>query len=634
MADKTLTDVVNELRKQNATLVSVKDRLESEAKEREEYNKQLARDAEEKKRKDREKERESKTKGGPKTFLGGVGAGVLDLVPGGNTISDFFNKAMQFIFGAGTLAALRTGFGRLLGRGLIISGLSYLWETFNTEVFDGFYNLLNKYAPESITNWFNENRGTVQSDVDKAVNRGLFGLILGKKIGFLVFAGSLVGDFFTRALENNGYIDANGTATSDFINKMLGTNFEVPNSFFVEYGSILAMLLLPSVIGPLFRGLLFVGGGALKMGAGAAVGGVKLLPKLYNNLKTSLKTSFGKGLGIGLVIGLTGEAAAAAIEAFTGSEDYANIVRDSTNLAMAGALFGIRGLIIGSLVGLAWAGARIIAKIFDGHQEELYKSLDEQAIIAAAEYQDAARNKDYKKMAEAAEKMSRIVQDSRPGEGKEKLADLLEGYASDLTQLQVAGQLDDESISILNALKGRTETIQARNELNQTGMLASPKLIERLKESGIQEAIMRGVEGGFEGEELIKAVENVLGRNLGLLYSELSPEDKRSLAELIARRAEEGTLNTIEELFNPKSPMTFHEARKARLRGVVLDSIDPYYFEDVKNKSPIIMNTTDASTKVSNQQSMVTNNGPVVDMSDHMIYQPGGGFTSNYRQLN
>ena len=80
--------------------------------------------------------------------------------------------------------------------------------------------------------------------------------------------------------------------------------------------------------------------------------------------------------------------------------------------------------------------------------------------------------------------------------------------------------------------------------------------------------------------------------------------------------------------------MTFHEARKARLRGVVLNSIDPYYFEDVKNKSPIIMNTTDASTNVSNQQSMVTNNGPVVDMSDHMIYQPGGGFTSNYRQLN
>lgn len=634
MADKTLTDVVNELRKQNTTLVSVKDRLDSEARERKLYNEQLARDAEESKRKNAERERESKRKAGPKTFTGAIGAGMLDVLPFGNTIADFFGRAMSFIFGAGTLAALRTGFGRLLGRGLIISGLSYLWNTFNTEVFDGFYNLLNKYAPESITNWFNENRGTIQADVDKAANRGLFGLLFGKKIGALVFAGSLVGDFFTKALENNGYIDANGTATSDFINKMLGTNFDVPNSFFVEYGSILAMLLLPSVIGPLFRGLLFVGGGALKMGASAAAGGVKLLPRLYNNLKTSLKTTFGKGLGIGLAVGLTGKAAALAIESFTGSEEYANIVRDSTTLAMTGAFFGIPGLITASLVGLAWAGARIIAKIFDDHQEELYKSLDEQAIIAAAEYQDAARNKDYKKMAEAAEKMSRIVQDSRPGKGKERLAELLEGYASDLSQLQIAGELDDESIAILNTLKGRTETIQAQNKIDQTGMLISPEREIALKAATAQLTNLQNLVKRHENIslELISSGVAAALQDEGLMYT-MSPTELNKMIDIISNSIKEGTFTTIEELFNSNS--TFHEARKAKLGGVVLHSIDPYYFEDVKNRSPIVMNQTDASTNVvSSPQTMVTNNGPVVDMSDHMIYQPGGGFTSNYRLLN
>lgn len=616
MADKTLTDVVNELRKQNSTLVSVKDRLDSEARERKLYNEQLARDAEESKRKSAEKERESKRKDGPKTFTGAIGAGMLDVIPFGNTLADFFGKAMGFIFGAGTLAALKTGFGRLLGRGIIVGGLSYLWNTFNKEVFDGFYGLLNKYAPESITNWFNENRGTIQADVDKAANRGLFGLLFGKKIGALVFAGSLVGDFFTRALENNGYIDANGTATSDFINKMLGTNFEVPNSFFVEYGSILAMLLLPSVIGPLFRSLLFVGG--------------TLVPTLFSNLKASLKTSFGKGLGIGLVIGLTGEAAAQAIEAYTGSAEYGNIVRDSATLAMAGSLFGISGLITASLVGLAWAGARIIAKIFDDHQEELYKSLDEQAIIAAAEYQDAARNKDYKKMAEAAEKMSRIVQDSRPGEGKEKLADLLEGYTSDLSQLQVTGQLDDETIAIVNALKGRTEAIQAQNKIDQTGMLISTERETALKAAADQLTNIQKLAKRNENVslELISSRVAAALQEEGLM-STMSPVEQKEMIDIISNSIKEGTFTTIEELFNPKAPMAFHEARKARLKGVVLDSIDPYYFEDVKNRSPIVMNQTDASTNVvSSPQTMVTNNGPVVDMSDHMIYQPGGGFKS------
>ena len=647
MADKTLTDVVNELRKQNSTLVSVKDRLESEAKERAEYNKQLTRDAEENKRKNREKERESKKGSDPKSFTGNVLKGAASVIPGVGTLGDFFNRAMGFMFGAGTLAALKAGFGKLLGRGLGVAGLVVLWKTFNEGIFDGFFNLINEYLPTSISGWMNDNRGQIQNDLDNAMTAGLVGLMFGKRIGLVFFAGSLLGSLINDAFVAAGFDPDTKIATPEFLKK-LGVP-DIPLETLTQIGGIFAALIGPKLIGSVMRFAFF--------GSTTAAAGTAATAAVTTSVASSFKSRLiggARGVAGGLIFFTLGQILGEALENITGSAAIGEAVNVGFGLLGIRSMFGPYGALIAGLAYVAYKGVEAVAayvekaaseiraealsKAMDnltlakiaaseGNDEEAKRLITQaKALIAGESFDPAMKAMQLKRIAElqrelgytddaaltAAEGTLSGLQQSGNAERIAKQSEVIDAVISaELARLSTMSdpQRAAQSVpAIMNNLRKEFTTLGSR-ELSRFFM--DPANADVLKD--LASMLKSNNLAGYKQSDIVGALSSSLkvGED-GSLYIE----------GLGYHSAPKGIFSSSGQSdFNLYTAVADTIKSKPVIDGIVKGLSE--YQERSSVSPPIVMNTTDASTNVSNQQSMVTNNGPVVDISDSMIMRHG-----------
>ena len=126
---------------------------------------------------------------------------------------------------------------------------------------------------------------------------------------------------------------------------------------------------------------------AASRGAPAAAGG--LLGSVWTKMKSGFKTGWGKGFGIGAGIGLAGTIIAEVLDGFGVDPRFGEMVREAALISATGGLLGIPGLIVGSVLGLFWAGTKLIAKFYEDRQEELFKDIDLKSATMTGEFAKA-----------------------------------------------------------------------------------------------------------------------------------------------------------------------------------------------------------------------------------------------------
>lgn len=600
-----LADVVSELKKQGSTLDSVQKLLEAQD------QRDIAQE-----RKDREEDRERRTQGflagQPKGFMSGLKQGVSEATGFG-----WLSKILGGIFGGATVASLLGMFGRYLGRGGIAFAAAGLFRVFATDIVNGALDVLSSVLPDSWEKYLRDNNATIASELSEAVDWGLISwAFLGKRIGMIVFAGKLLGSFFTSALEYAGLVDGEGQATSKFINKILGTDFEIPNGFYIEMGSIVALLFGPKIIGSLMRGMFFRQ--AATRGA-ATVAGSGLLGSVWTKMKGGFKTGWGKGLGIGAGIALAGTIIAEVLDGFGLDPQFGDMIRDSAMIAATGGLLGIPGLIVGSILGLFYAGTRLIAKFYEDRQEQLFKDIDLASATMTGEYAKAFTAGDKDLAANVAMRLSSNMLQANE-ETKAAYIPKLEQMVADLERnkslLTAVGQIDLAAAQMqLQTLKEGIEkprpTGKVLTDVSGEGNL-SQNMFYGVDIGGL---VRRAQQEGSSADQIYSALS--MNQQLATGMSYMNPVERENALRRLSRSIADGTYTGIQNMY--------------RMSGRDRDIISPapktvdygeFGHSSYSSSPPAIVAPVDASQTNNNNinTSQYNFNGDTVDMKDRMYY--------------
>ncbi len=641
----TLTDVVKELRKQGNTLNSVKDFL---AAEQQRAIDQSRKDLES----DREKKGKTTTAGGPSGFVSGLKTGISDATGFG-----WLKNILGGIFSGATVAALLGQIGKYIGRGLVFAGLIGLWKTFNKNFFDGMFNLINEHLPTSISDWFNKNRGDVTAAMDRSITLGLTGLIFGKKAGIFLALGSLLGSALNYGFKSVFGFDIADNYAGEWTDAQLEklpfgiSDYIDAQGIFEVVGGMIALFIGPKIVKYVITRAIF---GAASVGTAA----LALPAAAKNTIKGGFMSKMGTGATLmkGLGLAAIGTALATAITAYTGEDSFGADIASGIQVASLFAMGGPYGLLIGAIVGTAYAGYNILTRYLNDRKERLEKELNLELAGYVDEFGQAINLEDYSSATKA---IGKFVDEANRLEDADARANALEQARLMSEQLQkvsggkYGGASDIELAGLAAASKSRTERtaleeILAVGATQNIGAFASSS--DFLTAQGLNKKAQAKYGKDFsqltddEKAQLYsglspagflisgaprKALEQ-LGKDLGVDDADAFAKDvARTIGAEAYRIGGFTDVSQIQKIINEAQYRHTEQLRKERDAMMSFD--EPSYetimkaVDDVgmKKSPPIVMNTTDASTNVSNQQSMVTNNGPVVDISDSMIMRHG-----------
>ena len=630
MADKTLTDVVNELRKQNANLTSVKDRLELDARERKQYTDQLAKEANDRKRKAQEKEREQKADKKPTssgTFKGDIVSGIKDatgfsLIENlGNYIKPLVGGVIGALFGAGAISALRTFIGKSIGRGLIFGPAILILEHFGKDIMNNLLTQLRDVSPD----WLKLSDGalrTVGDGLIDSLNTGLlFGIFFGKK-GFVA---GFLGNILSSSLkwltgQPEGYWDKNFN--------FAGMEFPFTNDTVMLMGSTLAAYFGPSLM---YGAVTKAFGGTALAYPGANVGrnAKGEFMKLKPSLATKFRGGFSSFLGAGAIALIVGQTLGSYISNEFGEDSTVAGISDW--LITSGQLVYMSralGFIRLGWVGVALYTAYALSQWISGKRDELVNDATKEANEALESlknddgtYKDPSKNltEDQRKAFDFI-RFGQKTENFMPGYGdafgQEQLAAAAEEYGKAL-----AFERTDEGLYTQNAI----DAMLKKAILERDEKLFLRAAAEHLKLSG-EEVTVKNIKS--RADYLQSYITSQLGdKNI---YSGVNEALRVPMQEIFA--ASKNFHNAAQELTDSKllDILEYEGENTSKTNKILTETnstfsklINEFLTKDASATPPVVVNQTNAPTTVSNNSSMVTNNGPVIDISDSMIMRYG-----------
>ena len=378
----TLADIVVELREQNDTLTTVRERLDAEAKARVAELRQDKAD----RRKALEAEREAKgavqrSTTAPQGFKEGVIGGLKEAT-GFNLLSSLKQYLGPIVggifgglFGATALKTLKGNIGKMIGRGLIFGPAMILLENFGSDII---VDLLTQMSDGLNLNLSEDQKKSIADTAVDAINTGLLlSIFFGKK----GFKAGIIGSLLTGAIKHiTGLPDEYWT--KDFSFAGLETPFS--NETVLMAGSLLAGYFGPSLLyGAITQGF---GGKALAY-PGARVGrnAKGQFTKLKPGLQTSFRSRFVGRLGPALIIGAVANSLAGYIRNEFG-EEAGNTADWVTAGATVGyTLGGPLGALTGAMVFLAASGLNALGTYLRNQDEKIRNQIIGKAdeIVAA-----------------------------------------------------------------------------------------------------------------------------------------------------------------------------------------------------------------------------------------------------------
>ena len=429
----TLQAVVEELQKQNDTLVDVRTRLDQEARARS----NAIRRAETERKKALEDRLEEKSKKRrdeaaiePAGFKAGLGMGIreatgFDLLTGLKSgVGGLLQAVLAGIFGGATIKALTTRIGKIIGRGLIFGPAILLLETFGEDLFTSLITQFVEGFPDAQVS-----PETINALAELAVDglkTGLFlGTFFGKK-GFIAgFLGSILAEAITQVLPDDMSLD-------DKI-KLFGLEAPITLDQLITIGSVLGAFVGP---GLLYGAVTKMFGGTALAFPGANVGRDakgRFTPK--KSVKSYFFTGFGRFVGPALLIGL-GATLGAYVENIA-DEEAGNFVANTFSAAAIGLMLaGPYGALAGGLFAMASAGLGALSNWFITRNDEVVKDA-----VAAAELADkkvregTATSEDFAAIAMGNQELQRALQLPQY-EGNAEFQALVEKYTNTLRQRQ------------------------------------------------------------------------------------------------------------------------------------------------------------------------------------------------------
>ena len=503
----TLQAVVEELQKQNDTLVDVRTRLDQEARAR--SNAMRRAETERKKAledrlEEKSKKRRDEAAIEPAGFKAGLGMGIreatgFDLFSGiGGGIRSMLQAAIAGIFGGATIKALTTRIGKIVGRGLIFGPAILLLETFGEDLFTSLITQFVEGFPDAQVS-----PETINALAELAVDglkTGLFlGTFFGKK-GFIAgFLGSILAEAITQVLPDDMSLD-------DKI-KLFGLETPITTDQLIGIGSILAAYVGP---GLLFGAITqFFGGKAQGPEAfpGAKVGRDskgRFIPR--GEVRTKFFTGFGRFVGPAMLIGLGG-VLGAYIENIV-DEEAGNFVANTFSAAAIGLMLaGPMGALAGGLFAMAASGLGALADWFRTRNNEVMETAIAAAELADKKVQEGtATEDDFAAIAMGSQELRRALQLPQY-EGDNRLEALLEKYNKSLKQRQY-----DTGNDNMQATMDLRSAIESGQNLSSIINAASASLSSRGRDitpDNIKDEIYTVVDPMKLSPELLNSIDNI-----------------------------------------------------------------------------------------------------------------------------
>ena len=500
----TLQAVVEELQKQNDTLVDVRTRLDQEARARSnamrraetERKKALEDRLEEKSRKRRDEAAIE-----PAGFKAGLGMGIreatgFDLFSGiGGGIRSMLQAAIAGIFGGATIRALTTRIGKIVGRGLIFGPAILLLETFGEDLFTSLITQFVDAFPNAEVS-----PATINALAELAVDglkTGLFlGTFFGKK-GFIAgFLGSILAEAITQVLPDDMSLD-------DKI-KLFGLEAPITLDQLITIGSVLGAYVGP---GLLYGAVTKMFGGTALAFPGANVGRDakgRFTPK--PSVKSYFFTGFGRFVGPALLIGL-GATLGAYVENVV-DEEAGNFVANTFSAAAIGLMLaGPMGALAGGLFAMAAAGLGALSDWFRTRNNEVMENAIAAAELADKKVQEGtATEEDFAAIAMGSQELRRALQLPQY-EGDNRLEALLEKYNKSLKQRQY-----DTGNDNMRATMDLRSAIESGQSLSSIINAASASLSSRGKDitpDSIKDEIYTVVDPMKMSDELLNSIDNI-----------------------------------------------------------------------------------------------------------------------------
>ena len=500
----TLQAVVEELQKQNDTLVDVRTRLDQEARAR--SNAMRRAETERKKAledrlEEKSKKRRDEAAIEPAGFKAGLGMGIreatgLDLFSGiGGGIRSMLQAAIAGIFGGATIRALTTRIGRIVGRGLIFGPAILLLETFGEDLFTSLITQFVDAFPNAEVS-----PATINALAELAVDglkTGLFlGTFFGKK-GFIAgFLGSILAEAITQVLPDDMSLD-------DKI-KLFGLEAPITLDQLITIGSVLGAFVGP---GLLYGAVTKMFGGTALAFPGANVGRDakgRFTPRA--EVKKPFFKGFGRFVGPALLIGL-GATLGAYIENIV-DEEAGNFVADTFSAAAIGLMLaGPYGALAGGLFAMASAGLGALSNWFRTRNDEVVKDA-----VAAAELADkkvregTATSEDFAAIAMGNQELQRALQLPQY-EGNADFEALAEKYTNTLKQRQY-----DTGNDNMRATMDLRTAIESEQNLSSINNAASASLSRRGRDitpDSIKDEIYTVVDPMKLSPELLNSIDNI-----------------------------------------------------------------------------------------------------------------------------
>ena len=500
----TLQAVVEELQKQNDTLVDVRTRLDQEARARS----NAIRRAETERKKALEDRLEEKSKKRrdeaaiePAGFKAGLGMGIreatgFDLLTGLKSgVGGLLQAVLAGIFGGATIKALTTRIGKIIGRGLIFGPAILLLETFGEDLFTSLITQFVEGFPDAQVS-----PETINALAELAVDglkTGLFlGTFFGKK-GFIAgFLGSILAEAITQVLPDDMSLD-------DKI-KLFGLEAPITLDQLITIGSVLGAFVGP---GLLYGAVTKMFGGTALAFPGASVGRDakgRFTPK--KSVKSYFFTGFGRFVGPALLIGL-GATLGAYVENIA-DEEAGNFVANTFSAAAIGLMLaGPYGALAGGLFAMASAGLGALADWFRTRNNEVMETAIGAAELADKKVKEGkATEEDFAAIAMGSQELRRALQLPQY-EGDNRLEALLEKYNKSLKQRQY-----DTGNDNMKATMDLRTAIESGQNLSSIIYAASASLSSRGRDitpDNIKDEIYTAVDPGKLTPELLNSIDNI-----------------------------------------------------------------------------------------------------------------------------
>jgi hypothetical protein len=613
----TLTEVVKELREQNRTLNTVRDRLDAEARAREAAARQEAED----RRKSLEDRREQKGKA-PSGQTGGFKSGVISGVKSATGFNFLENLAGYLkplvsgvfagLFGGAAITALRTSIGKMVGRGLIFGPVIVLLQQFGEKALTYLFEEVNDYLKANGLGFSSDQvKGLAGSVNDALINGLMLATIFGKKGLFAGFLGSMITDAFKAA-----FPDVNWEEKA----KILGFELPITKETFTTIGATIAAYFGPSLI---FGAITKAFGGTARAFPGSRVG--RDAKGRFTKLSGPNLKSFRLGFG--------GRFAAASILMMAGgiigdyiSDNFGEVAGAATSNAIDGATIGwmlagpwgaFAGVVVGGIVTLAQTATNNInanAEKADEIAVQLKEKLDKaesswwaSVVFGWDQIVDGLfGNSEVAAMNKATDDALQEIKNQ--GGLSERTRKLQRGM------LQAYMSMSTSNIENL-AEEANAQVIGDLLRMEQMGHLKmSPSEKQRLQE--IQKYLTQSAPdafGGYLSED---------GSMDGLV--DFSDYRKKTAAEIVTTAAEVGGM-TVDTTPVVTADLSNVAATQAEIvRNDTINALSNFGFDDTSSPPPVVsFNNGNTTNNVTSSQPMVTNNGPVVDISDSMIMRHG-----------